>query len=269
MDELKRLAAVTTGESIWNGTLEDPELLTTDVLAHKELVFLMDNGEKLKYSFTDGRHLKWAYSDGHEGSAPYNASPCPGDENVLFLQHYREGYELPSCTTLIFDLESGHTVFFDAHVGAENVHREVVRTITFGHIEGSEAPETEKPEFTKDLVGKSVRWKSAKEPGNGIKYIFSSNLYYTYAMDFPDGDSVWMATNPCEYIKVKEGLYIASPVEERQSGFQLIMLMNFNLMTDVQSGFGLGTPAECVDEMQCWMHHGRKGTWEDLPVFYD
>jgi len=87
-------------------------------------------------------------------------------------------------------------------------------------------------------------------------------------MKFRDTNECWMATNPADYLKLKEGLYIMSVVEERQPGVQLVMLMNLNIMRDVQSCFGIGGTTEEGNHIETWMHANRKGRfvemWADL-----
>jgi len=267
MEYVKELAKTTTSESIWGENFSRPNLVTSDRLAGKTMKFIYDDGGVWNYTFFDERHLHWAAPDGTEGDDLYNATPCPGFENVIFFHHYRAGLDLPRCADVIFDLDTGYVTLFDAYIGHPGNPREVVHDIRFGVIDGVEIPEgAMKHHFTNELTGKAIHWSHDERP-RGIQYIFSSCRYYTYAMKFGESEC-WMATNPADYLKLKEGLYIMSVVEERQPGVQLVMLMNLNIMRDVQSCFGLGGTREEGPHIETWMHANRKGRfvemWADL-----
>ncbi len=75
-----------------------------------------------------------------------------------------------------------------------------------------------------------------------------------------------MATNPCDYIKFRDDLYLCSTIEERQTGAELIMLMNLTMMRDVQTEFGIGGPTEDSTILETKMHSGREGAWVEFPT---
>ena len=83
-------------------------------------------------------------------------------------------------------------------------------------------------------------------------------------MTFRDTDLCFMATNPCDQTKIRDDLYICSTIEERQTGVELVMLMNLSLMSDVQSIFGIGGTTEEGIRLETSMHSGRVGTWEEM-----
>lgn len=268
MEYVKELARTADSESIWGENIHRPNMVTSDRLAGKDMRFVYDDGSVWNYSFRDERHLRWEAPDGTAGEDWYNATECPGYENVVFFHHYRAGLDLPRCVDLIMDLDTGYVILFDAYIGNPYCAREVVHDIRFGRIEGIEAPaDAEKPCFTDDLTGKSIIW-AHEERNRGIQYIFSSCQYYTYTMKNRNEKSCWMATNPADYIKVKDGLYIMSVIEERQPGVQLVMLMNLNIMRDVQTAFGIGGTKAEGHHLETWMHANRKGRftnmWADL-----
>jgi CheY-like chemotaxis protein len=181
------------------------------------------------------------------------------------------GFELPKCISIVFDIETGFLTAIEAEVGHPSNPREVIRTIIFGRIEGIEAPiNAFRPCFTNELVGKALYWRNTLDGPMRMKYIFCSPNYYTYAMSFGE-DKYWMSTNPSEYVKVKEGLYLMSVVEVRQAGFELNMLMNLDIMRDVQSGFGIGTdgPTENPDKVEAFLRMGRYGSYSTMETIYD
>ena len=267
LDQIKELAKNTTSETIWGENLSRPNMVTSDILAGKEMNFIYDDGT-WSYRFLDERHLHWQAPDGTSGDDLYNATLCPGEDSIVFFHHYRAGLELPKCVDMILDLSTGYTTLFDAFLGNPDCPREVLHTIRFGKVEGIKTPAgAEKPDFTDELTGKSIYW-AHDEKSRGIQYIFSSCQYYTYSMVNREKKSCWMATNPADYIKVKDGLYIVSVIEERQPGVQLVMLMNLNIMRDVQSCFGIGGTIAEGHRAETWMHANRFGRygqmWTDL-----
>ena len=264
LDEVKAMGREVDTETIWHDALTGPLLVTSDRLAGKTMRFLFTDGPSWTYEFHDERHLRWKTDDGREGEDIYNASPAPGYENILFLHHYCT-MEIPACVDLIMDLDSGYAVIFDASLGHPDSPREVTRRIRFGVIEGvTPGPDAERPCWTDDLTGKAIRWRSAQRPGGGIKYIFTSCNYLTYVMKFRGENTCWIGTNPCDYIRLRDDLYIASTIEERQTGVELVMLMNLSMLTDVQTTFGIGGTIEQGIRLETTMHSGRIGSWEPM-----
>lgn len=268
---VRNVAQTATTESAWNDDLTHPMLVSTDRMAGKNITITFDDGAVWKYEFIDERHLRWEYGDGMKGEDIYNAAPAPGFDDILFVHHYRAGQDLPRCTDMIVELDTGFVTAIDAKIGNPTAPREVVRNFRFGSIDGIEAPAgAVKPDYTKELIGKAVYWRHPDTNSRrGIKYIFSSNLYYTYVMHQNEAGTCWMATHPCDYIKIRDDLYLMSPIEERQTGMQLVMLMNLDIMRDIQTGFGMGFLNDEIDRLESWMRSGRVGEWTVMETCFD
>lgn len=261
LEEVKAFGRRENTESVWHDSFSNPMLVTSHRLSGTSMKFRFEEGLTFTYAFLDERHLRWEASDGRKGEEVYNASPAPGYENFIFLHHYCS-LEVPGCADMLIDFDTGYAVLFDASLGLPANPREVQRTIRFGVIDGFPIdPNAERPHYTDDLTGKAIRWCRPGTKTGGIKYIFSSCRYLTYVMRFQDG-TCWMATNPCDYIKFRDDLYLCSTVEERQAGVELIMLMNLTLCTDVQTEFGIGVPKEGESRLETAMHSGRQGVWD-------
>lgn len=246
---------------------------STDCLAGREFKVVFENGPVWTYSFVDASRLKWESSNGERGEDLYQAAFVPGREDVVFVHHYKSGFELPKCCDLFLDLEDGYAVGIDAFVGHPDNPREVVRDILFGEIAGMAHPtKSVLPHYTQELTGRALYWRAAGipklgVPGHGIKYIFSSALFHTYVMY--RGDRCWMSTTPGDYIKVKDDLYILTVVEERQAGFQLVMLMDLKSLRDRQSGFGIGGAVGEPMNLESWMHSSRQGEYTTMDTLFD
>ena len=271
LEEVKKIGAALNTETIWHDAIHDPLMVTSSRLAGKDLTFRFEDGLNMSYVFQDKNHLRFETSDGRQGAAFYNLSPAPGYENFLFLHHCCEG-EIPACIDLLMDFDTGYAVLFDASLGHPGSPREVIRKIRFGTIDGvTPSIRAEKPHFTNDLTGRAIRWRRAGMQKGGIKYIFTSCNYLTYVMKFRDTNECWVGTNPCDYIKFRDDLYLCSTIEERQTGVELIMVMNLSMLTDVQSIFGIGGTTEQGIRLETSMHSGRAGSWEEMPtdLFHD
>ena len=179
---------------------------------------------------------------------------------LYFLNLTVPSYETARQVSLIADTVSGAATVVDAHIGTANCTRDVDREFLFGRLEGDYAGGPLHA-YTNELVGKAIIW----DYGAGftqVKHIYNSNLFYTYSMDTADGP--WMATNPADYIKVRDHIYIFSFVEERQPGLQMLLLINLDTLHDIGCFFGVnemrGMSSGCV---------GGHGTLADTNTLYD
>ena len=69
-----------------------------------------------------------------------------------------------------------------------------------------------------------------------------------------------MASNPADYVKIRDGLYLFSFIEERQLGIQAIFLIDLKEVRDIGCFYGVGSgrlSSACV---------GVKGTLADPAV---
>lgn len=103
------------------------------------------------------------------------------------------------------------------------------------------------------MVGKSILWTYHDKEDVRIRHIYTAPLYYTYIMK--QGEKRWVASNPADYIKINDHMYIFTFVEERQAGTQGFFLINTETLHDVGSFFGVqATGLECCT-------FGAKGEW--------
>lgn len=71
-----------------------------------------------------------------------------------------------------------------------------------------------------------------------------------------------MATNPANYVKIRDELFLFSFVEERQAGLQGLFLIDRKNLHDVGSFFGVGR-----DHMTCACV-GAKGKLKDITMIF-
>ncbi|MBR7076071.1 MAG: MoaF N-terminal domain-containing protein, partial [Lachnospiraceae bacterium] len=191
----------------------------------KTIVF---KGEGREYIFrVEDTNTTWFSNDGSKEEKCFCQIRTMEGE-LYFLNLTVPSYETARQVSLIADTVSGAATVVDAHVGTANCTRDVDREFIFGRLEGDYAGGPLHA-YTSELAGKAIIW----DYGAGftqVKHIYNSNLFYTYSMDTADGP--WMATNPADYIKVRDHFYIFSFVEERQPGLQMLLLINLDTLHD-------------------------------------
>lgn len=245
MEDIQKIADHTPVERYSTGSLRNgeytPEL--SDVLSGKEIKIVLDNGSQYQYRFEDREHLLWKESKGEFKRESCQIMQAPSVEAVFLVQHYCAGSVPPTAHTLVLDFDTGLVTLCIAHLGVPEAPREVSRKFQFGIMDGFKTEE--RHHFTTDLVGKSICWTYHEKDNIKIRHIYTAPLYYTYYMTDAEG-RCWVASNPADYVKVRDELYIFSFVEERQAGTQGFFLINLNTLHDVGSFFGLqATGLEC------------------------
>ena len=158
------------------------------------------------------------------------------DDEVYFVNFLVPGYATSRQITMIADTKTGCGTVVDAHVGTEYQAIDVGRDFFFGRFDGDwEGGELHG--FTNELVGTAIEWSYGPNV-MAIKHIYNSNLYYTYGAMTAQG--AWLATNPADYVKIRDNLFLFSFVEERQGGVQAIFLIDLDRMHDVGCFYGAG-----------------------------
>ncbi len=165
------------------------------------------------------------------------------NHEIYLLNQLIPGYPCTRQVTLIADMKNGCATVCDAHIGTEHSNIDVGRTFLFGTLEGlySGAP---LHHFTDELVGKAIEW----DYGSGIvhvKHMYTSNLFYSYTVASANG--AWMASNPADYVKLRDNVYIFSFVEERQIGTQGLFVI------DLDHHY---TDGEHLHDMGCFYGYG-------------
>ena len=237
----------------------------TDVLAGKKLEIAFADGLHYTFDFKDAHQLFWscdAAANQNEGSeAYYEALLVPGAPHIVFVQQYVQGSVPPTAHSLVIDTETGLVTLCRATIGVPAAAREVSRTWHFGLIDGYADPEY-RHAHTTELVGKAVFWTYYEKEQVRVKHIYSAPLYYSYTMLDPATGNCWMASNPVDYVKITDDVFIFSFVEERQGGTQGFFVINTKELHDVGSFFGLQPHG-----LECYTF-GAKGEWSE-PFAYD
>lgn len=157
------------------------------------------------------------------------------DHEVYFINTLITGTPGSRQVSLIADTKTGCATICDAHIGTEAYTTEVDREFFFGRLDG-DYEGGELHHFTLEMLGKVILWEYDPKIYK-IKHMYNSNLYYTYC-NYDEKLGLWMATNPANYIKIRDDLYLFSFIEARQTGVQSLLLMDMKTVRDIGSFYG-------------------------------
>ena len=231
-----------------------------DELCGRAIRFCFDDREPLEYRFVDRHTLVWCGADGVPHEEYYAAHPS-SRAGVYFVQHVIRPSKPPQCRTIIFDETARLVTLCAAHLDNGIEAREVAHEFFFGYLDDGNPPPESRHGFTKDLIGRAIEW-TYKHDDFHVKHIYSSEYYYTYAM--LRGNGCWMASNPADFVKIADDLYIFTFLEERQVGTQGFFLMDFQKMHDVGSFFGINVERK----LECYTV-GAKGVFVSPATCFD
>ena len=200
-------------------------------------------GRTLEFSGED-RDLKWQILEKNllrftEDGRSYEPVFCQvlTNNGTTFLVHHLIPEADPlRAVDLVLDMATGNATVILARLGTRHSARDVGRDFLFGRIKGEFPEEGPLHCFTSDLVGRAIVW-TYHDGEYEVRHIYTTNYFYTYTMQTPDG--CWVASNPADYVKINDHTYIFSFVEERQPGVQDLFLMDLDKMHDVGSSFGI------------------------------
>ena len=231
----------------------------TDKLKGRKVRFLFDDFT-VAYEFTGINDAVYTDEEGKDHEIFCMALESTR-EGIFLIHHHIPGTDPVRGNTIIYDTNTGAVTLVASRIGNEASEREVSRQFHFGKAEGKCPSEEEMHCFTKDLVGKAIVWKY-KDDDFRVKHIYSSEYYYSYAM-IKNGEC-WMASNPGDFLKVADDLYVFSFIEERQGGTEAIFLMDLKEMHDVGAFFGINAK----QKFECYMV-GAKGHYAPMETVFD
>ena len=203
----------------------------SDAFHGRTLVF-RGEGHVFRFAFGGAHEVRFSEDGGEEKACYCNVKTMDGE--IFLVNQLIPGYACSRQVTLIADMVSGSATVCDAHVGTEHSNIDVGREFIFGKLDGEFAAGPLHC-FTDELVGKAVDWDYGRIV---IKHMYTSNLYYTYSHPSKNYGA-WMATNPADYVKVRDNIYIFSFVEERQHGLQALFLIDLNRYHDIGCFYGV------------------------------
>lgn len=257
-EEVQAKVDGSTPEIYANGGLANgpykPEYCKNLIGMKFELCF--DDFLNIHYEFKELHELIWK-TDKEEHMEYYMGHEF--GEGIYFIHHFVKGSKPGEVVTLVIDTVKGLVTMCRGELGNELAPREMLHDFYFGIIAGYSSYPPKKHHFTSDLVGKAIEWDYGKEM-HPIKHVYSTEYYYTYVMR--QEDRCWVASNPADFVKISDHLYIFSFIEERQAGIQGLFLINTDTLHDVGCFSGING----MDNFECYTV-GAKGVWTTMETY--
>ncbi len=228
-------------------------------LAGKQFKLVMDKEDDYYVNFLTGTTLEWSkFSDGNIRRENYECLKI--DELTYFVKFELSNFSPRTNLSLIMDLEQRLVTFVRTSTGFSEKYPYLVQSeFDFGAIDMPGYPlPTKRHGYTTDLVGKRINWNYG--PDMSIVHVYYSPNYIR-ATFLPGTRMASRVITPEEreemerfpydepttYIKVKEGIYIVSVIEQHRSmrgdtGNTLLFLMDLKRVHDVGMSFGNTPP---------------------------
>lgn len=228
-------------------------------LTGRRFKLVMDKEEDYFVDFLTGNTLEWSeYTDAKSVRERYE---CVKIDDCTYFVNFEFSEMKPRTNiTLILDMEQRLVTFVRTYTGFSDKYPYLVESdFDFGAIDVPGYPlATKRHGYTTDLVGKRVNWTYG--PNMSIVHVYY-NPNYIRATFLPGSRPFMRFTpeqqeemerfpydEPATYIKVKEGIYVVSVIEQNRSrrggtGNSLLFLMDLVRVHDVGRSFG-NTPPE-------------------------
>ena len=223
----------------------DQALTETDYCVGKELAFRGDDGYAVQYRFPTGLELEYRF----EGEADWHKEEYRAtmlDDELVILGHYRTGSNPPGCHVLALDFKNGLATCIDARFGNKYDLHDISPNYHFGIMEtdGVVPLRIFRHGFTDELLGRAFTWTYSNQMSS--IHIYNAPRSYSWtiiANSEPGtpgnraGGPVW--SSPCEYIKLRDDVYIMNWVEHKWEGLMGCACMNLRIMHDCGFTFGI------------------------------
>jgi hypothetical protein len=212
----------------------------SDILVGKEFTLRYDNGgpvrhyrfpEKYKLQYREHGESKWK-------EEPYRAYEA--DENLAWFAHLLTDSKPRASVQVAVDLTNGLTTSIESHMGTKYFGNETTYRAIFGivEMEGLEAPQYVRHEFTDELVGHAYSWSYSDQMTSMHIYTSPHSMSWTIFTENQTMGAQWCS--PCLFVKLREGIYIFCQNEEACNGSEMIELINTKISHDCGFGFSGG-----------------------------
>ena len=229
----------------------------TDYCVGKKLKFRSDNGFVIEYEFTTDKELKYRI----EGDSEWHTEkyrPTLLDDDLVILAHYCSTIERPTCIVLALDFSNGCATCIYSKMGTNYEVRDVDPDYYFGTIdmEGLKPLRIFRHGFTDELLGRAFTWTYSDLMTSIHMYNAPRSYSWTIITSGEPGSPAYRAggpvwSSPCEYIKLRDDVYIVNWVEHKWEGLMGCAAMNLRIMHDCGFTFGVMHDGENIflDEM--------------------
>jgi hypothetical protein len=211
----------------------------TDYCSGRSITFIGDDGFGIEIRFNSAVELQYRVTDESKWrTEEYHASEL--DEDLIILGFYRSGSNPPASYLLALDFKNGCATCIQMTLGSKYDIHDVTPTYHFGifESEGVKPYRIFRHGFTTELLGRALAWHYGDDLNSIHIYNAPHSYSWTIIMNAEYGSPsnraggyVW--SSPCEYIKLRDDVYIMSFVEQKWDGLIDIFCMNLRIMRDV------------------------------------
>jgi hypothetical protein len=208
----------------------------SDLLVGKEFTLRYDNeGPGWNYKILDLYNLQWR-KEGETQWQKETYRAFEADEELVFFAHIVTGSRPRSCRRIALDLTNGLTTCILSKMGTKYYGNEVSYRAIFGaaEMEGVEAPQYVRHEFTHELVGRGFTRSYSDQMTSMHLYTTPHSSSWTIYTANQTLGMQWCA--PALYVKLRDGVYIFDLVEEACNGAETCIIEN--VRTKRACGFG-------------------------------
>jgi hypothetical protein len=226
------------------GSMGGNTLPFSDLLVGKEFTLRYDNeGPVWNYKVLDLFNLQWRKEGDKEWQKETYRAFEP-DEKLVFFAHMHSGSRPRTCRRIALDLTNGLTTLILSKMGTKYYGNEVSYRAIFGaaEMEGVEAPQYVRHEFTDELVGRGFTRSYSDQMTSMHLYTTPHSSAWTIYTANQTLGMQWCA--PAIYVKLRPGVYIFDLVEEACNGAETCIIENEK--TGRASGFGFSGGARGV-----------------------
>jgi hypothetical protein len=211
----------------------------SDLLVGKEFNLRYDDGPVYNYKVIDLYNLQWR----KEGDTQWHKETYrafEADEKLLFWGHMQSGSRPRASLKIALDLINGLTTCIFSKMGTKYYGNEVSYKAFFGvaEMEGLEAPQYVRHEFTTDLVGRGYTRSYSDQMTSMHLYTTPHSSAWTIYTANQMLGMQWCA--PAIFVKLREGVYIFDLVEEACNGAETCIIENDKTLRACGFGFSGG-----------------------------
>ncbi len=224
----------------------------SDLCVGREISLRFDDGAAWDYVFPALHTLRYR-RPGESGWHEELYRPFRLDDDLVCLAHYCSDDYPPACHILFLDFDNGLATCIEASVNGRYDLRDAVPVYHFGVMEtaGVVPSRLKRHGFTRELLGRSFTWTYSDSMTS--QHIYNAPHSYSWTIINNTGAGtamnraggyVW--SSPCEYIKLRDDVYVLNWVEERWEGIMGTAAINLRLMRDCGFSFGVGADGKSV-----------------------
>jgi hypothetical protein len=234
-------------------------------LVGKEFTVRYDNGGPVwNYRFSDLKKLQWR----KEGEAQWREEIYQAfepDDELIFFSHMHSGTRPSENVQIVLDFANGLTSCVNSKVGSKYMANEISYSITFGVIEmkGMEPPKYWRHSHTDELVGHAFTWNYSDTLTS--MHVYSTPNSYSWTIFMDNGALGMQWSSPAQYVKIRNGIYLFTWVEEACNGGQGTIVINTNTMHDCGFGFSGGKGGLSLSTMGAY---ARNAGFYDVKKFF-